>query len=80
MIKFGLPLFVTELYGFYFRGVMTHVAKIMKEPSDLLQLLFKVFSMFKVMIFHDTNDVADYLRIKCINYNKVVGYELGNNH
>ena len=37
--------------------------------------LLRVLSTFKINILYDNDDVIEGLRIKCINFNKVFGYE-----
>ena len=55
-----------------------HAEKTMKENSGILQSLLKSFSMFNISIQYDKNTVPYSLGIKCIQCNKVVGYELYN--
>ena len=54
----------------------------MKGLTDILQYLFKVFSMFKMSICYDKNtvdkNVPDDLETKCINCGKTIGCTLGN--
>ena len=56
---------------------MIHTVKTMRDISDILQSLLKLFSMFKTSIWYDKdNDKYNFpydLRIKCINCYKVFG-------
>ena len=53
---------------------MIHVEKTTKKPSDIMEHMLKLFSMFNIRICYDKNDVPDSLGINCIIFNKVVGY------
>ena len=48
----------------------------MQETSELLQSLLEFFSMFKISIWYDNEDIIEGLGIEYINCNKVVSYEL----
>ena len=54
---------------------MIHAESI-KEPSRLLQFLLKALYMLNISIWYDKGIDVDYLVIKCIKCNKVVGYKL----
>ena len=53
-----------------------------EKPSYILQSFLKLFSMFKISIFYETNNVhkilQDALGIKYIKCDKVVGRKLEN--
>ena len=74
VINFGLPVLVMKLHGFSFSVLWYIEENTAKEPSKFIQQLFKVFYMFKIIIFYDNDGVVDALGIECINYKKVVGY------
>ena len=61
---------------------MMNVDMNMKYPSDILQLLLELFSMFKIRIWYEMNNFRNKfpysLRFNCIKCDKVVGYELDN--
>ena len=75
-----LPVFVMKLYYFLFRLLWCMQLNTMKDSSEVLQYLLKLFFMFNTSIwYYDDNDkdnVPDDLGIKCIKYNKVFGREL----
>ena len=57
---------------------MMHVENTMKEPSEIIQHLLKLFDMFNIRILYDKYNVPDSLGIKCIYCNKVPVYLLYN--
>ena len=56
---------------------MMHAEKKIKDTTDLIQSLLKVFSMSKTRIWYDTHNVkknvSDALGIHCVKFDKVVG-------
>ena len=67
---------------FPFQSIMLHTSDYIKSPSDHLQSLLKLFSMFKIMIFYDEKIghkyFPEYVRIMCVYCGKVIGFLLDN--
>ena len=67
---------------FLFRGIILHIPDNIKTPEDHLQLLLKLLSMLKIIIWYYEGiiheNVPDSVGIMCINCEKCIGCLLDN--
>ena len=67
---------------FPFRTIMLHTENYINSPEEHFQSLFKLFSMFKLMIWYyetiSTKLFPDHVGIMCINCGKTIGCLLYN--